>query len=145
LGRFDDGGFAMFSFDRMEDITAIDETFKMDPDFDATEFFGECYGVVIGDGSQPVRVVLRAFGMERYYLRDLPLHHTQKELRCDEQQDFADFELNLRPTTDFKGQLLSRGAWLKVLEPQWLADEMRQWHEDAAGMYQTRIIKEKVI
>ena len=80
LGRFDDGGFAMFSFDRMEDITAIDETFKMDSDFDATEFFGECYGVVIGDGSQPVRVVLRAFGMERYYLRDLPLHHTQKEL-----------------------------------------------------------------
>ena len=78
LGRFDDGGFAMFSFDRMEDIAATDETFKMDSDFDATEFFGECYGVVIGDGSKPVRVVLRAFGMERYYLRDLPLHHTQR-------------------------------------------------------------------
>ncbi|MCR5038565.1 MAG: hypothetical protein K6A94_04420 [Bacteroidales bacterium] len=29
MGRFDDGGFAMFSFDRMEDITATDETFKM--------------------------------------------------------------------------------------------------------------------
>lgn len=135
LSRFDDGGFAMFSFDRMEDITATDETFKMDPDFDATEFFGECYGVVIGDGSQPVRVVLRAFGMERYYLRDLPLHHTQKEIQTAEEQEFADFELNLRPTTDFKGQLMSRGAWLKVLEPQWLADEMRQWHEDAAKMY----------
>ena len=137
LGRFDDGGFAMFSFDRMEDITVAEETFKMDRDFDASEFFGECYGVVIGDGSQPVRVVLRAFGMERYYLRDLPLHHTQKEIQTAEEQDFADFELNLRPTTDFKGQLLSRGAWLKVLEPQWLADEIRQWHEDAAGMYQT--------
>ncbi|MBR7022346.1 MAG: WYL domain-containing protein [Bacteroidales bacterium] len=67
----------------------------------------------------------------------MPLHHTQKELQCNEQQDFGDFELNLRPTTDFKGQLLSRGVWLKVLEPQWLADEIRQWHEDAAGMYQT--------
>ena len=136
LGRFDDGGFAMFSFDRMEDITIAEETFKMDRDFDASEFFGECYGVVIGDGSQPVRVVLRAFGMERFYLRDLPLHHTQKELHCDEQQDFADYELNLRPTTDFKGQLLSRGAWLKVLEPQWLADEIRQWHKDAVQIYE---------
>ena len=135
LGRFDDGGFAMFSFDRMEDITVAEETFKMDRDFDASEFFGECYGVVIGDGSQPVHVVLRAFGMERYYLRDLPLHHTQKEIQAAEEQDFADFELNLRPTTDFKGQLMSRGAWLKVLEPQWLADEMRQWHEDAAKIY----------
>ena len=137
LGRFDDGGFAMFSFDRMEDITMAEETFKMDSDFDAADFFGECYGVVIGDGSRPVRVVLRAFGMERYYLRDLPLHHTQKEIQTAEEQDFADFELNLRPTTDFKGQLMSRGAWLKVLEPQWLADEMRQWHEASAKMYQT--------
>ena len=138
LGRFDDGGFAMFSFDRMEDIVASKDTFKMDPDFDASEFFGECYGVVIGDGSKPERIVLRAYGMERYYLRDLPLHHTQKELQCDEKQDFADFELFLRPTTDFKGQLLSRGAWLKVLEPQWLADEMRQWHEDSAKIYQEK-------
>lgn len=136
LGRFDDGGFAMFSFDRMEDITVAEETFKMDRDFDASEFFSECYGVVIGDGSQPVRVVLRAFGMERYYLRDLPLHYTQKEIQTVEEQDFADFELNLRPTTDFKGQLMSRGAWLKVLEPQWLADEMRQWHEDAVKIYE---------
>ena len=138
LGRFEDGGFAMFSFDRMEDITVAEETFKMDRDFDTSEFFGECYGVVIGDGSQPVRVVLRAFGMERYYLRDLPLHHTQKEIQTAEEQDFADFELNLRPTTDFKGQLMSRGAWLKVLEPQWLADEMRQWHEEAAKIYEKK-------
>ena len=136
LGRFDDSGFAMFSFDRMEGLTVTEEPFKMDKDFDASEFFGECYGVVIGDGSQPVRVVLRAFGRERYYLRDLPLHHTQKELPGDEGQDFADFELTVRPTTDFKGQLLSRGAWLKVLEPQWLADEIRQWHEDSARMYE---------
>ena len=108
LGQFDDGGFAMFSFDRMEEVTITEETFTMDKDFDASEFFGECYGVVIGDGSQPVRIVLRAFGMERFYLRDLPLHHTQKELQYDEKQDFADFELVVRPTTDFKGQLLSR-------------------------------------
>ena len=76
LGQFDDGGFAMFSFDRMEDVAITEQTFKMDKDFDASEFFGECYGVVIGDGSKPVRVVLRAFGMERFYLHDLPLHHT---------------------------------------------------------------------
>ena len=138
LGQFDDGGFAMFSFDRIEEVAITDETFKMDKDFDVSEFFGECYGVVIGDGSQPVRIVLRAFGMERFYLRDLPLHHTQKELQYDEKQDFADFELVVRPTTDFKGQLLSRGAWLKVLEPQWLADEMRQWHEASAKIYQEK-------
>ena len=138
LGRFDDGGFAMFSFDRMEDITVAEETFKIDRDFDASEFFGECYGVVIGDGRRPERIILRAFGRERYYLRDLPLHHTQKEIQINEEQDFADYELYLRPTTDFKGQLMSRGAWLKVLEPQWLAEEIRQWHEEAARIYEKK-------
>ena len=138
LGRFTDGGFAMFSFDRMEDLKITDEPFKMDKDFDANAFFGECYGVVIGDGSQPERIVLRAFGRERYYLRDLPLHHSQKELQSSDERDFADFELNLRPTMDFKGQLLSRGAWLKVLEPQWLADEIREWHEDSAKIYEEK-------
>ena len=140
LGRFEDGGFGMFSFDRMEDITVTDETFKIAPNFDASDFFSECYGVVIGDGSQSERIVLRAFGKEQYYLRDLPLHHTQKELRTNkkmgtEESDFADFELFMRPTADFKGQLLSRGAWLKVLQPQWLADEIRLWHENAVKMY----------
>ena len=138
LGRFGDGGFAIFSFDRMEDIVISEESFKMEPDFDASEFFGECYGVVIGDGSQPVRVVIRAFGVERYYLRDLPLHHTQKEIQVSDEQDYADFELFIRPTTDFKGQLLSRGACLKIMEPQWLADVIRQWHEDSAKIYQEK-------
>ena len=138
LGRFTDGGFAMFSFDRMEDLRITDEPFKMDKDFDANAFFGECYGVVIGDGSQPERVVLRAFGIEKYYLRDLPLHHTQKEIQTSEEGDFADFELYLRPTYDFMGQLLSRGTSLKVLEPKWLADEIRNWHADSAKIYEEK-------
>ena len=145
LGQFENGGFAMFSFDRMQDITITDEPFKMDTGFDAADFFIECYGVVIGDGTQPEHIVLRAFGREMYYLRDLPLHHTQKELKPktseerqrQKEQDYSDFELFMRPTADFKGQLLSRGAWLKVLQPQWLADEIRQWHEDAMKIYET--------
>ena len=139
LGKFHDGGFAIFSFDRMEDITPTDEAFKMDKTFDANDFFSECYGVVIGDGTLPERIVLRAYGKEMYYLRDLPLHHTQKELTphpAATEEDYADFEFFMRPTADFKGQLMSRGAWLKVLEPAWLAEEICQWHEDAIKKYQ---------
>lgn len=138
LGRFNDGGFAMFSFDRIQEITVSEETFKMDHDFDASEFFSECYGVVIGDGSKPERILLRAYGWEQYYVRDLPLHQSQKEIHTDKEGDYADFELFLRPTNDFMGQLLSRGAYLKVLEPQWLADKMRQWHEEATKIYEKK-------
>lgn len=138
LSRFDDGGFAIFSFDRIEDIAQTDETFKVDKGFNAKEFFSECYGVVIGDGSQPERIVLRAYGSERCYLRDLPLHHTQKELKQAGEANYADFEFFLRPTSDLKGYIMSRGAWMKVLEPAWLADEIQQMHEDAIKKYEEK-------
>jgi len=145
LGRFNDGGFAMFSFDRIETIQSTDEAFKIDKTFNASDFFSECYGVVIGDGSKPERITLRAFGKEKYYLRDLPLHHTQKELKkkspsqpegTAETDDYTDFQVFMRPTADLQGQILSRGAWLKVIEPKWLAESIRQKHEEAMKIYQ---------
>jgi hypothetical protein len=63
-------------------------------------------------------------------MRDLPLHHTQRLLA--ETDDHTDFELTLRPTDDLKAHLLSRGRWLKVLSPQWLTDEIRRLHLEAA-------------
>lgn len=139
LGKFDDGRFAIFSFDRMEDISMTDESFKMDKDFSATDFFSECYGVVIGDGTQAERIVIRAYGREKYYLHDLPMHHTQKELVPQEasaENDYTDFEFFMRPTDDVKARIMSRGAWQKVLQPAWLADEIREWHERAIKKYQ---------
>ena len=139
LGKFEDGGFAIFSFDRIEDITITEESFKMEKDFNAPDFFSECYGVVIGDGTQAERIVLRAYGIEKYYMRDLPLHHTQKELKphdASSEDDYIDFEFFMRPTADVKAQIMSRGAWLQVLRPQWLADEIQEWHENAVKKYQ---------
>ena len=51
-------------------------------------------------------------------------------------QTYSDFELILRPTADFWTPLLSRGAAIKVLQPQWLADEIKQIHQEAARLYE---------
>lgn len=122
LARYRDGRFAILSFDRIGKVDLLKDHFEVEKDFNALEFFQECFGVVIGDGSTPERVVLRAYGLERYYLRDLPLHHSQKELQ--ETEEYVDFEYDLRPTDDFKAHILSRGEWLTVVSPQWLADDI---------------------
>ncbi len=122
LARYEGGGFAILSFDRIGKVDILKEHFEVEKDFDAAEFFQECFGVVIGDGSRAERVVLRAYGKEKFYLRDLPLHHSQKEL--EETMDHADFGYFLRPTDDFKAHILSRGEWLTVVSPQWLADDI---------------------
>lgn len=124
---------AVFALDRIENVELQKETFKIDPDFDAQEYFGECFGIVVGDGTMPERIVLRAYGLEPYYLRDLPIHHTQREVNVTE--EYTDFEAYMRPTSDFKGYLMSRGEWLQVIEPKWLAIEMQNWLQAAMNRY----------
>ncbi len=129
----DDDFFAIYSLDRIEDVEFQKDKFTVEPDFDAAAFFDECFGVVVGDGSKPERIVLRAFGKERLYMRDLPIHHSQKELRKTDK--YTDFELFIRPTTDFMAHLLSRGGWLQVVSPVSLADEIKKRHQEALDRY----------
>ena len=133
LGHLSNGFLATFSFDRMEEVKIMSTKFKLPEDFDASDYFSESYGIVVNDKVETERIVLRAYGYEPYYLRDLPLHHTQREINRTE--DYSDFELKLKPTTDFKTKLFSRGEWLEVLEPQSLADELVEWHKKAIERY----------
>ena len=126
--------FGMFSFDRILTMRLTDIKFQIDPNFDAKTYFEECFGVLVGDGTEPERIVIRAYGNERYYLRDLPIHSSQREIGHGE--DFADFELTMRPTIDLSAHLLSRGSQTKVLSPAWLADEIHDMHQEAAAMYE---------
>ena len=137
-----DGFLSIFSLDRIEHIELEDSKFTIDPAFDAASYFNECFGIVVADGTKPEPIVLRAYGYEPYYLRDLPLHQSQRELERTE--EYTDFELVMRPTTDFKAHLMSRGRWLRVLSPQWLADEIQEWLQAAQESYKNGpAVKEK--
>ena len=131
--KVDEESFAIFSLDRVEHIELQQTRFTLDPAFDAAAFFDECFGVEVGDDSKPERIVLRAYGLEQHYMRDLPLHHSQRVL--EKTDEYTDFELHLRPTSDFKAHLMSRGQWLQVRSPQSLADEMQQWLQAALNRY----------
>lgn len=125
--------FRMFAFDRIKELVLTDIEFVMDPHFDAAAYFSENFGVLFDDATQMERVVVRAFGQERYYLRDLPMHGSQREIA--EGDDYADFELHLRPTIDFSRHLLGLGNSIQVLEPQWLAKVVHDMHLEAAEKY----------
>ena len=131
----DDGYMAVFSLDRIEEIAIQKSKFKLDKKFDAASFFDECFGIVVGDGSKPVRIVLRAYGLEPHYLNDLPIHHSQRVIKKSE--EYTDFELFMRATSDLKAHLMSRGEWIKVISPKSLADEMKEWLNAAMKRYET--------
>lgn len=136
LCRHRNGFFGVFSLDRFVRVEVSEQHFDIDPDFDAAEYFSECFGIVSEVNAPAERIVLRAYDSERYFLRDLPLHHTQREIATED--DYSDFEIFMRPTFDFSSHLLSRGIMLKVIEPQWLADEVSDMHLQAVEMYEER-------
>ena len=129
LCHFDNGGFIVLSFDRITSLTFTDESFIVAPGFSAEDYFAEYFGVMTDDRIPLTRIVLRAFGNERYALRDLPLHPSQKLL--EEGEGYVDFELNLRPTTDFLAHLLSRGRWVEVISPIDIMRKINDLHREA--------------
>ena len=122
------------AFDRIVSLEVTEDKYIYDKDFDPAGWFRNCYGIV-RDNDVPIqKIIIRAFGKEADYLRDLPLHHSQKEIAHEE--EFSDFELILSPTADFWTPLMARGATIKILQPQWLADEIKKMHLEAAKLYE---------
>lgn len=140
-GNGDKEALSILSLDRIENIELQKDKFTINPEFDPAEFFNECFGIVVGDGTKPERIMLRAYGLEPHYLRDLPIHHSQREIRSTD--EYTDFELYMRPTSDFKANLMSRGEWLQVISPEWLAEDMQNWLQAAINRYKTGVQQEK--
>ena len=136
LGRYESGEFRVFSFDRIKELIISNETFEIDEDFDAEDFFSECFGVVRDEEKSVERIVLRAYGDESLYLRDLPIHNSQAEIASGD--GYTDFECYVRPTLDFCGRILTRGYCLQVLKPQSLADKIHQMLADALKNYEKK-------
>lgn len=79
-------------------------------------------------------MLIKAFEFERFNMQDLPWHPSQKII--EEGKNYIDYEFHLRPSLDFSHFIIGRGCYVKVLEPQWLADEIYNMQADTAMLYE---------
>ena len=131
-----DGNIRIYGLDRLENAAETSEHFSMPKNFDARAYFSTFYGIVTDETVPVQRIVVRAMKQHQHYIRSLPLHPTQKELFTCE--DYADFELTLRPTYDFIMEMLSFGAMIEVMEPQSLRKTMKGWVGDLWELYEDK-------
>ena len=124
---------AVWSLDRMLSVSLSDENFVMPKDFSASEYFKDYFGVTTTAEVPLVHVVIRVSGWAPDYLRTLPLHHSQKELVST--TDYTDFSLDIRPTPDFIGELMSYGDSLEVLQPEDLRLKICKILQDSLNKY----------
>ncbi len=123
----------LYGVDRIENLSVTEEKFTLPKDFKAEEYFSTFFGIMLDEDVPVRRIVLRAYEKHKYYMRTLPLHHSQRELR--DEGDYAEFELRLRPTYDFCMELLRAGSLVEVVEPKSLRNEMHGWVRGMWEMY----------
>jgi hypothetical protein len=132
LALNDNEQMRIYALDRMTMLQLTDNTFEMPADFSPQAYFSEYFGVLT-DNTPLAHVVVRAHKWMPNYLRTLPLHHTQRELAST--PDYADFSFDIRPTSDFLGELLRHSDGIEVLQPLELRERMRQMIAETLKRY----------
>ena len=115
-------GPRVYGLDRIHDLYATEETFKMPKDWDAQEFFNGCFGIIADQRIEPQTVKLKVSAGQANYIRDLMLHESQEEIVKND--EYSIFKYNLRPTFDFIQEILWNGENMEVLEPLPLREEI---------------------
>ncbi len=122
-----DLGLRIYSLDRFVDMEEMEEHFEIPKGFDAEEYFGNYFGVIIGE--EPEDVKIRVVPDQVKYFRTLPMHGSQRE--TVQEDGSSVFSYHIAPTFDFVQEILSHGADVEVLEPIELRESIA---DNVAGM-----------
>ena len=114
----------IYALDRVQWLGLTEKTFKYPKDFIPVEFFDDCFGIIADQNVSIETVKFKVSTGQANYLRSLRLHQSQHEIeRTDE---YSIFTVRLRPTFDFRQEILSQGCDIEVLEPKWFRDEVAE-------------------
>ncbi len=126
-----DLGLRIYSLDRFVDMEELEEHFEIPKGFDAEEYFGNYFGVIIGE--EPEDVKIRVVPDQVKYFRTLPMHGSQRE--TVQEDGSSVFSYHIAPTFDFVQEILSHGADVEVLEPAELRESVADIIAGIASRY----------
>ena len=124
----------IYGLDRIKNIVIMDNRFHIPEDFDGKTFFADCFGIIVGDNTNVEKVLIKVRKKQDSFIKALPLHHSQKEE--DSKPDYTIFSYFIRPTYDFRQELLSHGADVEVLAPKWFRNEIAEIITEQNAVYQ---------
>ncbi len=128
-----DGEYRIFALDRMSSVELQETTYKRDPKFDMEKMFEGTYGIIVKEEIPVESIRLKVEAYQANYLRSLPLHNSQHELKHTE--EYSIFSLRVRPTYDFKQKILSLGSTVEVLQPESFRKEIAEELKNTLKQY----------
>ena len=129
--QYDD--MRIFGIDRISNLKVKKKVFKESPEIDPVSFFRDTIGVSYF--VNPVEEVLLSFdSLEAKYVKSLPLHSSQEIVK--ETEDELIISLRIVPNTEFYQKILMMGYSVKVLEPEWMVDKIKNTLAKALDNYE---------
>jgi len=128
-------GYRTFGIDRLKDITVGTKKFKQKTE-EAIDKFRNVIGLNYVDHKME-KIQLSFHISQKPYIVSLPLHHSQKEINTDNENNF-DIELSIHPNFEFRQQVLKYGSLVKIVEPKWLAEEIKEELKKGFENYQNK-------
>lgn len=124
----------IFALDRIKSLQILTEKFQFPDDFDGNVYFSDCFGIFADRTILPEKIIIKATAEKSKYLKTLPLHHSQKEIKTE--GDFTFFEYFLRPTYDFRQEILLHGAEIEVISPLEFREKIAEIIHEMQKLYQ---------
>ena len=105
----------VYGLDRIVSMSVTGKKFRMPPDFDVDALFATSFGVYLTE-TPPEKIIFRTSAREAGYLRDLPIHPSQKEIGNDGGKIV--FSIFVRPNESLIMELERLGSRIEVLSPE---------------------------
>jgi hypothetical protein len=125
-------GMRVYGLDRIKSLDLTDRNFRMPKDFDVDSFFATSFGIYIPDGPG-LTITFRTNHTEARFLRDLPIHKSQKEIASD--YDSVTFSIFVSPNKALIMEFCKYGGGLEVLGPESVRNQVAAELAKAADMY----------
>ena len=112
----------IYSLDRVKSLQITENRFTLPTDFDGEEYFINSFGISNYGKAEFVTIKVFNGDKKNRYLESLPLHHSQELI--EQTEDYTVFRYFIKPTCDFRQELLSHGAEVEVISPLWFREEI---------------------
>lgn len=126
-------GLRVYGLDRVKSMDVTGKKFKMKSGFDVDELFATSFGIYLPGGKGQI-ITFRCSEREAKFLRDLPLHSSQEEVR--KEGDSVIFSIFVCPDKNLIMEICKHGSRIEILSPAEVRDAVREELKKALAQYE---------
>ena len=126
----------VYGLDRIHGMEVTEDNFKMPEGFDVDETFATSFGTYLPEGKAQL-ITFRTSEIEARFLRDLPLHKTQEEIRTSDKKHVT-FRIFVCPNASLIMEFCKLGSRVEVLTPKEVRDAVAEEIAAAHNLYSTK-------